>query len=123
MDSDKQDILAVQQENITVMGIQKLIAELNRRIGFRIQLTSNIQYMLLLDAIERVPSKNDAEKRKIKGICEYLRLVESLKTFNMIQKTFHGSDLMMLLGETGGEKIDFTKILKELLGDTEKKKE
>ena len=111
MDSDKNDIVASMTDSHMILGIQKLVAELNREIGFKIQLTHNIRFMLLLDAIQRIDKKNE----KVKKICNYLRLVENLKTFNYIQRSLRGFDLLALLGEFGGQKIDMTKIIKELL--------
>lgn len=116
MDSEKGDIIAGQQDSQMVMGIQKLVAELNRDIGFKIQLTHNINFMLLLDAIQRI----DKDNPKVKKICEYLRLVENLKTFNYIQRSLRGMDLIMLLGEQGGQKLDMAKIIKELLLENKK---
>jgi len=111
VDSDKNDIIASMSDSHMVLGIQKLVAELNREIGFKIQLTHNIRFMLLLDAIQRI----DKDNIKVKKICDYLRLVENLKTFNYIQRSLRGVDLIMLLGEFGGQKIDMTKVIKELL--------
>lgn len=111
VDNDKNDIIASMSDSQMVIGIQKLVADLNREIGFKIQLTHNIRFMLLLDAIERI----DKDNPKVKKICNYLRLVENLKTFNYIQRSLRGLDLIMLLGEFGGQKIDMTKIIKELL--------
>lgn len=116
MDSDKNDIIASMTDSQTVLGIQKLVAELNREIGFKIQLTHDIRFMLLLDAIERIDKNN----LKIKKICNYLRLVENLKTFNFIQRSLRGMDLIMLLGEQGGQKLDMTKIIKDLLLENNK---
>lgn len=116
MESDKNDILANMSDSQMVLGIQKLVAELNREIGFKIQLTHNIRFMLLLDAIQRI----DKDNEKVKKICDYLRLVENLKTFNYIQRSLRGMDLIMLLGEQGGQKLDMSKIIKELLLDSKK---
>lgn len=116
MDDGKNDIIATMSDNHMILGIQKLVADLNREIGFKIQLTHNIRFMLLLDAIERIDKKNN----KIKDICNYLRLVENLKTFNYIQRSLRGGELLALLGEFGGEKIDMTKIIKELLLESKK---
>ena len=107
----QQDIIGT-MDNTMVLGIQKVIADLNRQTGFRIQLTNNIDFMLFIDAMERC----DKDNVKLKKICAYLRLREMLKTFNLIQKTMHGMDLLLLIGEQGGEKISFDSILKELLG-------
>jgi len=111
VETDKNDIIASMTDSHMIIGIQKLVADLNREIGFKIQLTHNIRFMLLLDAIERI----DKENEKVKKICNYLRLVENLKTFNYIQRSLRGLDLIMLLGEFGGQKMDMTKIIKELL--------
>lgn len=116
VENDKQDIIATLGDNNMIMGVQKLIAELNRNIRFKIQLTHNIQFMLVLDAIERVDKNNT----KVKNICDYLRLVENLKTFNMIQKSLRGYDLLALLGEFGGQKVDMNQILKDLLIESNK---
>lgn len=119
-ETEKQSIISGGFDNTTVLGIQRVIAELNRKIKFKIQLTADIDFMFILDAIEKLPCDNKDEQRKITGICDYLRLRENLRTFNMIQKTLRGTDLIMLIGESGGEKIDFTKIIKELLGKESK---
>lgn len=116
MDSEKNDIVASMSDSQMVLGIQKLVADLNREIGFKIQLTHNIRFMLLLDAIQRV----DKDNVKVKKICDYLRLVENLKTFNYIQRSLRGLDLIMLLGEQGGQKIDMTKVIKDLLIENNK---
>lgn len=117
MDSDKNDIVASMTDSHMILGIQKLVADLNRDIGFRIQLTHDIRFMLLLDAIERIDKKN----MKVKKICNYLRLVENLKTFNYIQRSLRGFDLLALLGEFGGSKINMNEIIKELLMDSKNK--
>ena len=111
MDSEKGDVIASMSDNHMIIGIQKLVADLNREIGFKIQLTHNINFMLLLDAIQRIDKKNT----RVKKICDYLRLIENLKTFNYIQRTLRGYDLLALLGEYGGSKVDMNEIIKELL--------
>ena len=113
MESEKGDIIAGTQDSQMVMGIQKLVADLNREIGFKIQLTGDIRFMLLLDAIQRIDKKNE----KVRKICDYLRLVENLRTFNYIQRSLRGVDLLLLLGEQGGSKLNMEKIIKELLLD------
>jgi len=97
-----------------ILGIQRVIAQLNHTIKFKIQLTHDIEWMLILDAMERI----DPDDKKIKSICDYLRLKENLETFNFIQKGMHGAELLMLLGESSGEKLDFKDIIKELLTKT-----
>lgn len=116
MESEKSDIIASMSDSQMVLGIQKLVADLNREIGFKIQLTHDIRFMLLIDAIERI----DKDNPKIKKICHYLRLVENLKTFNYIQRSLRGMDLIMLLGEQGGQKLDMVKIIKELIFESSK---
>lgn len=116
MDNGKNDIVASMTDSHMILGIQKLVADLNREVGFKIQLTHNIRFMLLLDAIQRI----DKDNEKVKKICDYLRLVENLKTFNYIQRSLRGMDLIMLLGEFGGQKIDMTSIIKELLLENSK---
>lgn len=105
-------------ENQMIAGIQKVIADLNKDINFRIQLTHNINWMLILDAIQRIDRNNN----KLIKICDYLRMVENLKTFHMIQKTMRGYDLLLLLGEAGGSKIDMTALIRELLFESKKDK-
>lgn len=97
-----------------ILGIQRVIAQLNHTIKFKIQLTHDIDFMLILDAMERI----DPTDKKIQNICEYLRLKENLQTFNMIQKGMRGAELLMLLGESSGEKLDMKDIIRELLTKT-----
>ena len=107
----QQSALEAAFDNSLILGIQRVIAQLNKNIKFKIQLTHDIQFMLVLDAMERV----DPSDKKIQAICDYLRLKENLETFNMIQKGMRGAELLMLLGESSGEKLDMKDILREIL--------
>lgn len=110
---NKNEMNQLMAENQMIAGIQKVIADLNKDINFRIQLTHNINWMLILDAIQRTDKNNP----KLQKICDYLRMVENLKTFHLIQKSMRGYDLLLLLGESAGSKIDMTALVKELLFD------
>jgi len=110
----QQSALETAMDQNLILGIQRVIAEMNRRTKFKIQLTHDIDFMLVLDAMERI----DPADKKIQAICDYLRLKENLQTFNMIQKGMRGMELLMLLGESSGEKLDMKDILKELLTKT-----